>query len=248
MTAVVSSGAAFGRAKRKPLGKGALCVSVSLHLAVLAFLFKVVPALVEPDIAYEVVSIEMVAAAPEPEDQLVVETPEDPPPAPPEEDAPVAEPDPDPEPEPDTTETPPVIEETPPPDPEESDAAEVPDDGEDAITREVETFLRDYPEYYKNITNHIQRCFRWTGSGRLEVVMTFRILRDGSVPDFEVAESSGDLAFDNAAEAAIECAGTPERMGPLPEDYPFEFLPVRYTITSTGGSREPLVRPLETVP
>lgn len=247
MTALVSSGEAFGRTKRRPLERRALGVSITVHLAALAILFGVIPALEEPAIYYEIVPIEMLAAAAEPEDQLVVETPEDPPPVP-QEEAPLAEPDPDPEPEPDTTETPPVLEETPPPDPETPATTEVPDDGEDAVTREVETFLRDYPVYYENITNQIHRCFRWEGSGRLEVVMTFRIVRDGTVPDFDVAESSGDLAFDNAAMAAIECAGMPGRLGPLPEDYPFEFLPVRFTITSRVGSQEGSVRPRERMP
>lgn len=247
MTALVSSGEAFGRMKRRPLGRRALGASIAVHLAALAVLFLLVPALEDPPVSYEIVSIDMLAAAPEPEDQLVVETPEDPPPTP-QEDAPVADPDPDPEPEPDTTETPPVLEETPPPDPVAAATTEIPDDGEDAVTREVETLLRDYPQYYKNITNQIQRCFRWEGSGRLEVVMTFRILRDGSVPDFDVEQSSGDLAFDYAAMGAIECAGMPGRIGPLPEDYPFEFLPVRYTITSRVGSHLPSIRPLEGVP
>ena len=153
----------------------------------------------------------------------------------------------DPEPEPDTTEPPPVVEETPPAEPEKPAETEIPDDGEDEITQQVEALRRDYPEYYGNIMNQIERCFRWEGSGRLEVVMTFRILRDGSTEDFEVATSSGDHAFDNAAMAAIECAGMPGRLGPLPEDYPFDFLPVNYTITSRVGSEEPEVRPVEGV-
>ena len=246
MTGIVSSGEAFGRTKRRPLGKGALGVSITAHVAALAILFGVIPALDEPPVFYEVVSVDMLAAAVEPEDRLIVETPEDPPPTPREE-APAAEPDPEPEPEPDTTETPPVLEETTPAEPERPATTQAPDDGRDEITRNVETFRRDYPGYFENITNQIQRCFRWEDSGRLEVVMTFRILKDGSVPDFEVEESSGDHAFDNAAMAAIECAGTPARMGPLPEDYPFEFLPVRFTITSRIGSETPPVRPLEDV-
>ena len=246
MTPIVSSGEGTRRVKRRPLGKGALGVSVGVHLTALVLLFWVIPALEDPPLLYEVVEVDLVAMAPEPPDALVVETPEDPPPAP-EEDAPVAEPEPEPEPEPDSTVTPPVLEETPPAEPEKAADTETPDDGEDEITQQVEALRRDYPEYYGNIMNQIERCFRWEGSGRLEVVMTFRILRDGGTEDFEVARSSGDHAFDNAAMAAIECAGTPGRLGPLPEDYPFDFLPVNYTITSRVGSEEPEVRPVERV-
>lgn len=240
MTPIVSSGEGTGRVRRRPLGRGALGVSLGVHLTVLLMVFWVVPALEPPAILYEFVYIDMVAMAPEPPDELVVETPEDPPPTP-QEEAPVAEP--DPEPEPDTTETPPVLEETPPAEAERPAETETPDEGEDEITQQVEALRRDYPEYYQNIINWIRRCFRWEGSGRFEVVMTFRILRDGSVPDFDVARSSGNHTFDNAAMAAIECAGTPGRLGPLPDDYPYEFLPVNYTITSRIGSEEPVVRP-----
>jgi len=247
MTAIISSGEAFGRKKRRPLQKGPLAVSVTVHLAALAVLFGLIPALEQPVHIYETVDIDMAAMAPEPIEDLIVETPDDPPPAP-EPEAPAIDPEPEPEPEPDSLDTPPPEEETPPPaEPEKPATTETPDDGEDEITREVDTFRRDYPGYFENITNQIHRCFRWEESGRLEVVMTFRILRDGSVPDFDVAESSGDHAFDLAAMAAIECAGTPARMGPLPEDYPFEFLPVRFTITSRIGSATPPVRPQEGV-
>lgn len=246
MTPIVSSGESFGRVQRRPLGKGALGVSLGVHLTALVLIFWVIPAIESPPPVYQIVEVNLVAMAPEPPDELVVETPEDPPPTP-EEEAPLPEPEPEPEPEPDTTETPPVVEETPPEEPERRAETETPDEGEDEITQQVEALRRDYPEYYGNIKNQIERCFRWEGSGRFEVVMTFRILRDGSIPDFEVARSSGSLEFDNVAEAAIECAGRPGRMGPLPEDYPFEFLPVRYTITSRVGSEHPEVRPVEGV-
>ncbi len=246
MTPIVSSGEGFGRVKRRPLGKGALGVSLGVHLTTLVLLFWVIPALEDPPTPYIAVEVNLVAMAPEPPEALVVETPDDPPPTP-EEEAPLPEPDPDPDPEPDTTETPPVVEETPPAEPERPAETEIPDEGEDEITQQVEALRRDYPEYYGNIKNQIERCFRWEGSGRFEVVMTFRILRDGSIPDFEVARSSGNLEFDNVAEAAIECAGKPGRMGTLPEEYPFEFLPVRYTITSRVGSENPEVRLTEGV-
>ena len=145
-------------------------------------------------------------------------------------------PDPEPEPEPDTAETPPPAEEGPPPDPEEVAPAEEPEDGPDVVTRRVRAFRRDYPEYFRNITNWIERCFRWQGTGRLEVVVTFRILRDGGTAEMDIAKPSGDHAFDQEALGAVECAGMHGRLGPLPEEYPYTILPVHYTITSRVGS------------
>jgi len=231
-----------GGERRPPLDRGALGVSLSVHFAALVFLFGVIPALQEPVIVYEVVQIDMTAAALTPEDELVVETPEDPPPTE-EEEAPMPEP--EPEPEPDSAETPLPSEEPPPPEPEEAAPTEDPDEGTDVVTRRVEAFRRDYPEYYANIQNQIERCFRWQGSGRLEVLVTFRIHRDGTTADMEVATPSGNHAFDIDALGAVECAGLNNRLGPLPEDYPFSMLPVRFTITSRVGGQEPADQPVE---
>ena len=231
-----------GGARRPPLDRSALGVSLSVHLAALVVLFGVIPALQEQVIFYEVVQIDMVAAALAPEDRLVVETPEDPPP-PEEEEAPM--PDPEPEPEPDSTETPPPAEEPPLPDPEEAAPTEEPEDGTDVVTRRVEAFRRDYPEYYENIQNQIERCFRWQGSGRLEVLVTFRIRRDGTTTGMDVAVPSGNHAFDIDALGAVECAGMNDRLGALPDEYPFSMLPVRFTITSRVGGQEPADTPVE---
>ena len=227
--------------RRRPLDRGALGVSISVHFAALVVLFWVIPALADPVILYEVVQIDMVAGAPAPEDQLIVETPEDPPLS--EEEAPLPEP--EPEPEPDSTETPPPAEEPPPPDPGEAAPTEEPEDGTDLVTRRVEAFRRDYPEYYENIQNQIERCFRWQGSGRLEVLVTFRIRQDGTTADMEVAVPSGNHAFDIDALGAVECAGMNDRLGPLPEEYPFSILPVRFTITSRVGSQDLADTPVE---
>lgn len=230
-----------GGGRPPPLDRNALGVSLSVHVVALVILFGVIPALQDPVIVYQVVQIETVAAAPAPEDELVVETPEDPPPM--EEEAPMPEP--EPEPEPDSAETPPPADEPPPPDPEEAVSTEEPEDGADVVTRRVEALRRDYPEYYANIQNQIERCFRWQGSGRLEVVVTFRINRDGTTAEMEVAVPSGNHAFDIDALGAVECAGLNNRLGPLPEDYPFSMLPVRFTITSRVGGQEPADRPAE---
>lgn len=198
---------------------------------------------------------------PAPEDELVIETPQpEPEPAPPEED-PVPEPAlpepsppepeeeaaPEPPPEPDPA--PPVAppeEESPPPAPPDTPPAEEPrdaqaaptedaenaeDDGRDVAAR-MEGLRRDYPEYYANIIVQMERCFRGRSRGsRLEVVVTFKIARDGSTSEIDVERSSGSFAFDLDAQGAAECAGKAGRLGPLPEDYPWAFLPVQFTFS-----------------
>ena len=98
MTPVVSSGEGAGGVKRRRLERNALGVSLGVHLTAFALIFWGIPALEDPPILYEVVHVDMVAMAPEPPDELVVETPDDPPPAP-EEEVPLPEPEPEPEPD-----------------------------------------------------------------------------------------------------------------------------------------------------
>lgn len=217
---------------RKRLGTRPLGLSLAFHAAAFVFLFWVVPALQPELLLYEVVEINMVAAAVEPVEELVVETPDDPEP---EEEAPVIEPEPDPEPEPDSLETPPPAEEEPPPPPEATATTEVePEDGDDEVTARIEGFRRDFPEYYERITNQIIRCFRPPDTGLRDVVVRFLVQRDGSTTDIAIMTSSGSFSFDTAAEEAIECAGQAGRLGPLPDEYRYPVLPINYTISPRG--------------
>ena len=216
---------------RKRLGTRPLGLSLAFHATAFVVLFWVVPALQPELLLYEVVEINMVAAAVEPVEELVVETPDDPEP---EEEAPVIEPEPDPEPEPDSLETPPA-EEEPPPAPEATATTEtVPEDGDDEVTARIEGFRRDFPEYYERITNQIIRCFRPPDTGLRDVVVRFLVQRDGSTADIAIVTSSGSFSFDTAAEEAIECAGQPGRLGPLPDEYRYPVLPINYTISPRG--------------
>ena len=63
------------------------------------------------------------------------------------------------------------------------------------------------------------------------------IQEDGSVTDVGVSRSSNSFVFDLAAESAIECAGRAGRLGPLPEGYPWEVLPVLFRFRP-GSSRD----------
>lgn len=201
---------------------------------------------------------------PAPEDELVVETPQpEPEPAPPEED-PVPEPvlpepsppEPEeeeaPEPPPDPEPEPPVDapeEESPPPPPPDLPPAEDPADAQTAdpadaenaeedgrdVTARMEGLRRDYPEYYANIIVQMKRCFRGRGS-RLEATVTFKIAKDGTTSGIGIEQSSGSFAFDLDAQGAAECAGKANRLGPLPDDYPWAFIPVRFTFSPSTRS------------
>lgn len=173
-------------------------------------------------------------APPEPEEELVVEEPE-PEPVVEEEEAFI---EPEPEPEEVAAEPP---EPAPAPEPEEepeeptaTETAETEQSGEDLQVR-MEGLIRDYPVYYRNIISQINRCFRWQGAGSLEVQVYFVIRRDGTVDarDLDITRESGNIRFDYAAMAAVECAGQ-GRFGPLPDELPYDQLPVLFNFRPPG--------------
>lgn len=205
---------------------------------------------VRPPIVFESYEIELVTAPPvevaeevQPaREELVVERPEPEPPAEREE-APVAEPEPEPEP------TPPPPRQDPEPEPEpepeeESQPATTneppPEEAEresgEAINVRIEGLKRDYPAYYDNIIRQIQRCFagRFRGQGSWETTVYFVIQADGSTSGLDFVSRSGNTTFDFEAMGAVECAGR-GRFGPLPEDLPYERLPVLFTFRPSGG-------------
>lgn len=230
-------------------------MSVGVHIVVLVALWLAQQLVPEPR-TYEVVQIQLVSPPPtqseapppvdEPpsvEEELVVETPFEEEPVVDEEAPVVAEE----EPEPDPVETPPV-EETPPPDlpPAQETAAPDPeptestdegqpseetteDSGEDLDVR-MEGLRRDYPQYYANIIAQMRRCFRATRPGRAATV-SFLIRADGTTAEYTIVNSSGNFGFDLDALSAVECAGKAGRLGPLPEGFPWEVLPVEFTFT-----------------
>lgn len=176
------------------------------------------------------------------EEELVVETPDEPEPEPVEE-APIPDPEatepepveeepeptpPEPEPEPVEEETPPAAEEPP------EEEAEL--SGEDIEVR-MEGLKRDFPEYYANIIRQIERCFRPPRGAPAGLLTTiyFVIRPDGTTRDLRFVERSGNPDFDFEALGAVaDCAGK-GRFGLLPEDYPFESLPVIFEFKPRGG-------------
>ncbi len=230
------------RQPRQTVGKGPVVGSVFVHTSAifLAWWASAAPAQVPDFVAFEIELISPPAAelgertTPPPE-ELVIETPLDPvpepqeetPPAVIEEEAPADEP-----PLPEETSAPPdvelVDEPEPPTSPNPDPDVETP--GEDLNVR-LEGLRRDYPVYYENIIRQMQRCFRWRGEEDLRARVYFVINRDGSVSEIDIVESSRSIAFDIEAMGAAECAGSRDRLGPLPEALPFDRLPVNFTFT-----------------
>jgi len=229
----------YGR-RRQPMGKGPVIGSAVVHTAAifLAWWTSAMTSAAPEYIVYEVELISPPAAqlgdfAPPPPEELVIETPFDPVPEPLEEIAPpvIEEEAPPPEEpvQPEETAAPPDIEPvvdpivaaSPDPDPD----VETP--GEDLNVR-LEGLRRDYPEYYNNIIRQMNRCFRWRGPEDLAAKVSFVINRDGTVSDVDIMESSRSIAFDIEAMGAAECAGSRNRLGPLPEDLPFDQLRVSF--------------------
>lgn len=239
------------KARSSGLGSRSLLSSLGVHGIALVALWGFEELKPQPTV-YETIAVRLVSAppvtAPEvedqppaPEEELVVETPEEPEPVP-EEEAPTVpeEVEPEPEPEPEVVaEEPPPPEEAPPSEtpPSETPAedAEPRDDGGEDLNVRLEGLRRDYPGYYGNIITQMRRCFRPPQGENRETTVRFLIHRDGRTSGFETVQSSGSFAFDVEAQGAVECAGRPGRIGPLPEDFPWDALPIEFTFRPRGG-------------
>ncbi|MEQ9569984.1 MAG: TonB C-terminal domain-containing protein [Longimicrobiales bacterium] len=244
------------RRDRGRLPRSGLVVSGVIHAAVFALLLFG-PNLRRPLPEFQTFKIELVATAPEPmplppvTEELVIETPDPTPPAPPEE---IPPPDPRPDPEPDETPPPdpepepvdpePEPEETPPtevtpptPPPEQPVEEEPEEETGSSVTARLEGLRRDFPEYYGNIVQQISNCFRPPpGNDRWEAVIYFEITDDGTVRGVRPVERSGSAAFNLAAIGAVaDCASG--RFGPLPDELPYEVLPVQFTFRPRGIGR-----------
>ena len=231
--------------RRRPEGPGRRQLALSGGIHVLAVILAWLTTVVTPEpLEYITYEIELVspppAPAPEtpevtaPQEELVVERPEPEPqveeeiaPPDPEEQAAVEErrEDPPPEPEERSEETPPPAEETEDPPEETGEGIEV----------RMEGLRRDYPAYYNNIVRQMARCFQWRGGPGFEAVVRFVVQQDGTVSGLRFVQRSGNPEFDFEALGAVECAGRPGRLGPLPEDFPWETLPIQFSFRPSGG-------------
>ena len=234
------------REHRQSIGKGPVLGSAIIHTAAILLAWWTSAATSEiPDfVVFEIELISPPAAelgdrtTPPPE-ELVIETPLDPVPEPQEETpppvieeaTPVEEP-PQPEEMPAPPDVEPVVDPVAPTSPNPDPDVETP--GEDLNVR-MEGIRRDYPEYYNNILRQMQRCFRWRGDEDLRATVYFVIQGDGSVDEVDILESSRSIAFDIEAMGAAECAGSRDRLGPLPEALPFDRLPVVFYFEPQSG-------------
>ena len=241
------------RAERQPrqtVGKGPVLGSAFIHIVAifLAWWTSAATPPVPDFITFEIELISPPAAelgeqTPPPPEELVIETPLDPVPEPLEEIAPTVIEEELPEETP--VEEPPVPEQTvTPPDVELVDDVEPaasPDPDPDVETPGEQLNIRmagvqrDYPVYYNNILRQMERCFRWRGADDLRARVYFVINRDGSVSDVDILEPSRSITFDIEAMGAAECAGRPGRLGPLPDELPFDRFPVVFYFEPRSG-------------
>lgn len=88
-----------------------------------------------------------------------------------------------------------------------------------------------YPGYINNIASQILLRFRSGAS--YSATVRFVIKRDGSVDpnSIQIAESSRNWSFDQAALAAVEAAANAKAFGPLPGSFNEDILPVQFRFT-----------------
>jgi outer membrane biosynthesis protein TonB len=220
--------------KRDRPGKVSMVASAGVH-SLAALLVWSTQSVVTPEIQFIAYEIELVSPPPveepaeilpPPQERVVVETPELERPPPDEDDVPDPEQE-DPGPEPERTAT--VPREEPVETTEEASSEE--------INVRMEGLQRDYPVYYENIIRQINRCFRWRGEGDLETSVGFAIREDGGVTDLRFIQESGNVEFDITAMGAVECAVG--RFGPLPDDLPFDRIPIIFSFRPVGRELEP---------
>jgi outer membrane biosynthesis protein TonB len=229
-----------------PFDRRSLLGSIAVHVVVLSLvLWSTVQA--RPPLEFVTYQIDLVSPPPavqaaepeEAEEKLVIERPEpEPTPPEPEKPEPVVEEKPKPPEPPKPREQPST---TPAKEADERKAAAVETPVEEAkesgegINVRLEGVRRDYPAYYENIIRQIQRCFRWTGQGSWETTVYFVIRRDGTVGELDFVKKSGNPQFDFEALGAVDCAGK-GRFGPLPDELPWDQLPIQFKFRPSGGS------------
>ena len=109
---------------------------------------------------------------------------------------------------------------------------ETPKGGSDIANVKTQGKEFPYPEYLRNLVTQIYR--RWnrpTGNASLEAEVAFVILRDGTVKDIKLLQTSRSYSFNEEAQGAIEAAALAKAFGPLPAGYPADYLPISFRFT-----------------
>jgi len=86
-----------------------------------------------------------------------------------------------------------------------------------------------FPDYLRHIMNEIlKRWARPTGLGSLTAEVSFTILRDGTVKEIKLIQSSRNYNFDLEAQGAVEQAAADRAIRPLPQGWTQDVLNVAF--------------------
>lgn len=93
-----------------------------------------------------------------------------------------------------------------------------------------------FPGYLENLVEQVLR--RWARpafASPLRTEVSFTILRDGTVRDIKIAQSSRNYTFDLEAMGAIESAARARAFGPLPAGFEGDALPMIFYFAPRTG-------------
>ena len=113
---------------------------------------------------------------------------------------------------------------------------ETPGTGTDIANVDLKGKQFPYPEYLRNLVEQIYR--RWNrppGNASLTSEVGFVILRDGTVRDIAMVNSSRSYSFDLEARGAVEAAARDKAFGPLPAGYEADYLQINFLFTPRRG-------------
>ncbi len=113
--------------------------------------------------------------------------------------------------------------------PEKPLPGEAPSTGTDVATIKTPGLEFPFPEYLQNIVSQVYRNWdREASQQNRSAVLSFLILRDGTVRDIRFVTRSGSFSFDLSAQGAIEASANAHAFGPLPDGWDADVLPVTF--------------------
>lgn len=86
-----------------------------------------------------------------------------------------------------------------------------------------------YPGYLENIVRQIALNFHPPKGSALRAEVSFLVRRDGSISEFKFLSKSGNYEFDLEAQGAVEAVGRARSIGPLPDGFRDDVLPVIFS-------------------
>lgn len=113
---------------------------------------------------------------------------------------------------------------------------ETPGTGTSIANVRIEGVPFEFPEYLQNIVEQVLRRWSRPPAGiPLRAEIAFTILRDGTVRDIRMTETSRNFTFDLEARGAIEAAAQARAFGPLPAGFQGDALPVSFYFAPRPG-------------